>query len=260
MRSSAPNGDENPWYDSASSIHLYLDRLPRRNMCPCQRVRFYPSAETQPNLFSLVCRHLPPIYAGVKWRCFSTQYTPDILVPSILSRAQKRTFHPYTCARSSNIWPTRTALLGYERALELEAQVDALNSPLIPNRARSRSVSTRLTSEPPLKSEAGLKRENPLLEDDGDVKESQRARCAREVLAVFEEAYAEWKALGDINSNPRPRGLERFDRGEFTGTHIHIHIVLMCGHLHRLCPHPHCAERRRRSWRSKGVRSRTGSA
>jgi fanconi-associated nuclease 1 len=54
-------------------------------------------------------------------------------------------------------------------------------------------------------------------EDDGDVKESQRARCAREVLVIFELAYAEWKALGDSNCDPRPRGLERFDRGMFTG-------------------------------------------
>jgi fanconi-associated nuclease 1 len=169
--------------------------------------------------------NLPPISAGIKRKCFSTQHTPDILIPSILSRAQKRTFHPYTCARGSDIWPTRAALLAYERALELEAQVDALNSPLTPNgtRSRSRSVSSRLTSEPPLKSEAGHTRENPLLENDGDVKESLRARCAREVLPIFEVSYAEWKALGDSNCDPRPRGLERFDRGVFTATHVHQH-------------------------------------
>ena len=83
-----------------------------------------------------------------------------------------------------------------------------------------------------------------MLEDDVDVKESQRVRCAREVLAIFEVAYAEWKALGDSNCDPRPRGLERFDRGVFTGTHNHSHLVLICGHLDRLRPHPHCAERR----------------
>ena len=86
-------------------------------------------------------------------------------------------------------------------------------------------MSSRLTSEPPIKSEAGLTRENPLLEDDGDVKESQRVCNAREVLAIFEAAYAEWKALGDSNCDPRPRGLERFDRGMFTGTHIHSHVI-----------------------------------
>ena len=82
-----------------------------------------------------------------------------------------------------------------------------------------------------------------MLEDDGDVKESQRARCARDVLAIFEVAYAEWKALGDSNCDPRPRGLERFDRGMFTGTHIHLHVVLIYGHLHRLCPHPHAVQK-----------------
>jgi hypothetical protein len=59
-----------------------------------------------------------------------------------------------------------------------------------------------------------------LEEDDGVVKESQRVRDAWEVLAIFEIAYAEWKALGDGNSDPRPRGLERFDRGMFSRTFI----------------------------------------
>ncbi|KAI0282107.1 VRR-NUC domain-containing protein [Russula aff. rugulosa BPL654] len=188
--------------------------LPRVRKSQCDRLRqmvmkiLGSCVRVNESVFTLL-RRLNLIY----FRC--TQYTPDILIPSILSRAQRRTFHPYACTRNSDIWPTRAALLAYERALELEAQVDALNNPLTPNgaRSRSRSVSSRLTSEQPLKSEAGLTRENPLQEDDGDVKESQRARCAREVLVIFELAYAEWKALGDSNCDPRPRGLERFDRG-----------------------------------------------
>jgi len=55
-----------------------------------------------------------------------------------------------------------------------------------------------------------------VVDDDDDVQESQRVRCAREVLAIFEVAYAEWKALGDCNCDPRPRGLERFDRGRLS--------------------------------------------
>lgn len=188
--------------------------LPRVRKSQCDRLRqmvikiLGTCIRVNESVFTLL-RRLNLIY----FRC--TQYTPDILIPSILSRARRRTFHPYACARNSDIWPTRAALLEYERALELEAQVDALNSPLTSNRARSRSrsLSSRLTSEPPLKSEAGLTSKNSLLEDDGDVKESQRARCAREVLAIFEVAYDEWKALGDGNCDPRPRGLERFDRG-----------------------------------------------
>jgi Fanconi-associated nuclease 1 len=170
--------------------------------------------------------HLPSIYAGLKWRCFSTQYTPAILTPSILSRARRRTFHSYPCTRSSDIWPTRTALLAYERALELEAQIDALNSPLTPTRARSRSrsVSSRLISGSPVKSEAGLTGEMPLVEGEDVVKESQRICDAREVLAIFETAYAEWKTLGDCNRDPRPRGLERFDRGMFSRTFIYASI------------------------------------
>lgn len=182
---------------------------------------FLPSCEDSIWFIFAGMHHLPPIYAGLKWRRFSTQYTSDILVPSILSRAQRRNFHPYSCTRSSDIWPTRTALLAYERALELEAQIDAIYSSSTSTRARSRSrsVSTRLASESPVKGEAGLNMS--LAEDDGVVTESQRARDAREVLAIFEIAYAEWKSLGDGDRDPRPRGLERFDRGMFSRTFIY---------------------------------------
>jgi fanconi-associated nuclease 1 len=141
-------------------------------------------------------------------------YTPTILTPSILSRAHRRTFQPYVCARSSDIWPTRAALLAYEHALELEAQIDALNDTtlsLARARSRSRSVTSHLL-DPTVKDESVVTRgEN--VEEDNLVKESQRIRDARQVLAIFEIAYAEWKALGEGDGNARPRGLERFEPG-----------------------------------------------
>ncbi|KAI9466069.1 VRR-NUC domain-containing protein [Lactarius psammicola] len=149
----------------------------------------------------------------VYFRC--TQYTPAILTPSILSSAHRRAFQPYSFTRSSNIWPTRTALLAYERALELEGQIDALSdSTLTPSRARSRSrsVASHLSSQPTVKGEGGVTRESELGEGS-IVKESLRVQNARLVLTIFETAYAEWKTLGEGNSCPRPRGLERFDRG-----------------------------------------------
>ena len=101
-------------------------------------------------------------------------------------------------------------------------------------------------------------REMSLVEDDGMVNDSQRVRDAREVVAVFEIAYADWKALGDSNCDPRPRGLERFDRGMLSRTSIYT--FFQWGSFDRLCPHAHRAERRRSSWHSKGLLSRTRSA
>jgi fanconi-associated nuclease 1 len=147
-------------------------------------------------------------------------YTPTILTPSILSRARKLTFQPYVCVRSSDIWPTRAALLAYERALELEAQIDALNDTtltLARARSRSRSVANRLLGSP-VKGEPGVTGEENV-GDDSLVKESQRIHDARQVLAIFEIAYTEWKALGESNGDPRPRGLERFDPGTLLHTH-----------------------------------------
>ncbi|KAI9446590.1 VRR-NUC domain-containing protein [Lactarius indigo] len=162
------------------------------------------------SVFTLL-RRLNLIY----FRC--TQYTPAILTPSILSSAHRRAFHPYVFTRSSDIWPTRPALLAYERALELEGQIDALSDKtlILPSaRSRSRSVASHLSSlsQSTVKGEAGITRESDLGEDN-IVKEGSRFHNARLVLAIFEIAYAEWKALGGGNSCPRPRGLERFDRG-----------------------------------------------
>jgi hypothetical protein len=153
-------------------------------------------------------------------------YTPTILTPSILSRAHRRTFQPYVCTRSSNIWSTRAVLLAYERALELEAHIDTLNdTTLALARARSRSRSVMSHSlESPVKGEPGNTGERSVGED-GLVKESQRIHDARQVLSIFEIAYAEWKGLGDGNGDPRPCGLERFDPGTiFTPTRQYFRL------------------------------------
>lgn len=197
--------------------------------------------------FTFVGRHIsPPILTLVTESCSSTQYAPNILTPSILSRAQRRTFQAYVYKRSPDIWPTRPALLAYERALELEAQVEGLlDNSLTPARARSRSV----------ESSASVTREAASREG-GVVKESQRVHDARQVLAIFEVAYAEWKALGESNGDPRPHGLERFDQGMSSSTVIHtLPQSGACGLLDRSCPHTHCAEGRRSSRHFERVRS-----
>jgi fanconi-associated nuclease 1 len=146
------------------------------------------------------------------------------MTPSILSRAHRRAFQQYTHKRSSDIWPTRTALLAYERALELEAQVDTLfNNALTPARARSRSRSIEVKTDA-----AG-----EIAPGEGDMaNESQRVLAAREILPIFEVAYAEWKALGECNCDPRPHGLERFDRGMSLSTVTQTNLkVWACGHF-----------------------------
>ncbi|KAI0273485.1 hypothetical protein BC834DRAFT_210888 [Gloeopeniophorella convolvens] len=159
----------------------------------------------------ILFRRLNLIY----FRC--TQYTPTILTPSILSRAHKRNFHPYVCTRTSEIWPTRAALLAYERALELEAQVDSLNdSTLSSVRARSRSRSRSTTAHvaalrgSPVK--GGTNADADDVEEGGE-RQSQRVHDARAILVIFETVYEEWKGLTEKGGEPRPRGLERFDRG-----------------------------------------------
>lgn len=85
-----------------------------------------------------------------------------------------------------------------------------------------------------VKGEAGVATEDELREDI-IVKESHRAHNARLILPIFETAYAEWKALGEGNGCPRPRGLERFDRGMFI-CHTHPYppisnVLPLTGHV-----------------------------
>ena len=53
----------------------------------------------------------------------SSGVAKSLMLPEILTSAQKRNY-PQTNPRRSTIWPSRDALLEYERALELEAIVD----------------------------------------------------------------------------------------------------------------------------------------
>jgi hypothetical protein len=99
-------------------------------------------------------------------------------------------------------------------------------------------------SRPTVKGEADVTRESELGEDS-IVKESLRVHNARLVVPIFETAYAEWKALGEGNGRPRPRGLERFDRGMFLRHTYPYPLVLKWVTLNRSRSHAHCAERRR---------------
>ena len=56
----------------------------------------------------------------------STEWTEKSLTTVILSRTMKRNFASYCVARTANIFPTREALLDYEAAIKLQAQVDEL--------------------------------------------------------------------------------------------------------------------------------------
>lgn len=49
---------------------------------------------------------------------------PSLLLPQILTKAQKRHYPSYTYARTLSLFPTRGSLVAYEKALALETEVD----------------------------------------------------------------------------------------------------------------------------------------
>ena len=162
----------------------------------------------------------------------STQYTEELLTPALLARAKKREYAAYTSTRTSDIWPTREALLAYEEALEIEGKIDALldGGSAWPNGGPRRSTASRTpvpTAEsryrtpvtPRHATRAGsaatsdspvvVKRELKVEE------ESERVRNARKVKELMETVYPKWIDLVQTKreDNPRRKGLERFDCG-----------------------------------------------
>lgn len=49
---------------------------------------------------------------------------PTLLLPQILTQAQKRVYPTYTYTRTLSLFPSRARLLSYEQALLLETEVD----------------------------------------------------------------------------------------------------------------------------------------
>lgn len=96
--------------------------------------------------------HTPQHRSHSHFASNSTQHTPTLLVPSLLARARKRSYAAYAYQRSPYIWPTRAALLAYERALALEADVEELlaapSSAALRERERSAASQTPAPGPP----------------------------------------------------------------------------------------------------------------
>ena len=108
----------------------------------------------------------------------TTAFEDKLLVPAILVASKKRQYAPYETQRSSNIFPSRAALLEYEAALVLERKVEDLTA---------HYASTGLSEVD--KEDAG----NKLI------------RAYNEVMGLFEEAVEK--------TYPNKTGLERFEAG-----------------------------------------------
>ncbi|KAI0957731.1 hypothetical protein AcW1_006029 [Taiwanofungus camphoratus] len=161
----------------------------------------------------------------------STQHASSLLIPSILSRTSKRTYASYTYTRTADIWLSRSALLAYEEAIVLEAQVDALldasGSGSTSSRERSAAsktpgLSTRSSKTPGSAKKKKPHSENELHHDrkDGALQEqleheNPRVQNARTVRGILEQVYPRWQELVKTEGEKtgRTRGLERFDCG-----------------------------------------------
>lgn len=211
---------------------------------------------------------------------YSTQHSPTLLIPSILSCANKRSYPAYTYQRRNDIWLSRKALIEYEEALALEARVDGILESVGTGvvRARSWSVASKTPARQTRTTSAstgnvkisvkGKEKENLLLDDDelamamnqddDVITESPRMQNARLVKEILEVAFPRWKDLVQTKGQEggRPSGLERFDCGAPLILFVHSCIVTI--RPSRACLYTDSMQRRQRAGDSERIQIRTG--
>ncbi|KAI0672928.1 hypothetical protein C8Q78DRAFT_1122510 [Trametes maxima] len=164
----------------------------------------------------------------------STQYTPELLTPALLSRAKKRAYATYPYARTADIWRSRAELLAYEDPLRVEAEVDALLefSEFKGGRGRgsTRDRSTMSMSMTPgprrtmtPAAPASAQNGKAMIAEGGAPGEAEgtvREQNARKVVEILEAVYPHWDALvrtkPDVESgeaSARHKALQRFECG-----------------------------------------------
>ena len=191
-----------------------------------------------------------------------TEHPTDVLLPALLSTFRKRNFTPVTHERTSAVWASRTELLRYERALELDKLLDDIEEETVlkrstrtPTPKRRESFATPFTPgssrgfSTPLKLPSNDDRQSaePKADWDSDTTIFENTDLEETIQTTREQiikrhfdnwVYPGWQelvAIEDEGVRPRPIGLERFDAGESAGgTSRHFELYFI---LSRACVH-----------------------
>ena len=170
----------------------------------------------------------------------STEHEDAIITPCILAKAKKRNYQSFSHSRTPNIWPTREALLEYEEALQISAQMDELLSGATFPRNRSRSIATKTpaptkrsaTTTPSKASLRGDKKgeEGGRRDDELVLQENPRNIAAKAAKDLLEKVYPKWKSVLEVKPDAdRPAALERFECGtSHSSSSVHSKILIKC--------------------------------
>ncbi|KAG2138284.1 hypothetical protein DEU56DRAFT_871302 [Suillus clintonianus] len=200
----------------------------------------------------LLSAHSASVCVYMKAFAGSTQSSQGLLLPALLSRFKKRSYASIAFTRTKDIWPTREALLAYERALEQEEIVDAVfagnfaavgadrefktpaadgprfKTPITPSTApgvpqtpmSAKTVQTPVSNafaSPASNGNGKPPRSGVFVKTEKA--DSVRVRGARIAKEIFEEVYPQWQDLvkmkseGGLEGKERGYGLERFESG-----------------------------------------------
>lgn len=149
-----------------------------------------------------------------------------MLTDAILTAFKKRVYVSYKHQRTTGIWSSRSALLSYQKALEIEFEIDSLldgtgGEGAINATGRSSSVTQIPTPVKCKKSgdrdevAAKGKGKEEAVEDEPE-KESTKSMVSKAVVDIFEEmVWERWTALLAVKNEAPERALSlvRFEEG-----------------------------------------------
>ena len=134
----------------------------------------------------------------------------ELFLPAILSRAKKRNYADYVYERTTRIFASRQALIDYEAALKIEAEVDELM-----NGGSTWPTSKRSSAQ------GGDEPDQPLT----------RLESAQKAQQLAGSVWKTWNELLQADEGPEVQKaggncLARFDPGAVTCDHL---LLLICG-------------------------------
>jgi Fanconi-associated nuclease 1 len=160
----------------------------------------------------------------------STEFSPDVLTPSILVGFKKRDHAEYEYKRTPSIWPDRDALLDYERALKIEYQINQIlagqhassagrgrfTASRTPARSHEHSSVIPSTSASIINAASSIADTPDSVRTAESHQESSSVQDAKLIVSFFQPVYEDWKCLHREMANEpvAKNGLERFECGK----------------------------------------------
>ncbi|KAI0034023.1 VRR-NUC domain-containing protein [Vararia minispora EC-137] len=148
----------------------------------------------------------------------STSLSSGMLTPAVMGRAGRWNYAITEYKRTADIWPSRQAILDYERAIHIQADMEFIMNPEAPGATFSGRFSHLPLSREEIKALLS-KNQKP---DDNSYLSPGIVR-AKLLKYIFDRVWPEWQAIVKATDGEplRPYGLYRFEHGHILTRIVH---------------------------------------